>query len=138
MTVLSFLRTSKYPPSLDFILMTLGPAILLLAWLDRAKLSAAHPLLVFGQVPLFYFLIHMLLIHSLTIPLAFLRYGQAAFLLNPMPSMGGDIKAYPPDFGYSLAVVYLLWIAVVVVMYPLCLWFSRLKERRRNRWLSYI
>ena len=138
MTVLSFLRCTKYPPSLDFLLMTLGPALLLMAWLDRLTLTKTNPLLVFGRVPLFYFLVHFFVIHLLTIPFALVRYGHAAFLLNPLPSIGGQAKLYPPDFGYSLAVVYAVWIGVVALLYPLCLWFSRVKERRDDWWLSYL
>jgi uncharacterized membrane protein len=138
MTVLSFLRCAKYPPSLDFLLMTLGPAFLLLAWFDRLTLAKNNPLLVFGRVALFYFVVHFLLAHLLTIPLALLRYGHAAFLLSPLPSMGGPANLYPPGFGYSLGGVYLIWIAVVALMYPVCLWFARLKARRRDWWLSYV
>ena len=138
MTVLSFLRCTKYPPSLDFLLMTLGPALLLMAWLDRLTLTKTNPLLVFGRVPMFYFLVHFLVIHLLTIPFALVRYGHAAFLLNPLPSIGGEAKLYPPDFGYSLAVVYAVWIGVVALLYPMCLWFSRVKERRDDWWLSYL
>jgi uncharacterized membrane protein len=138
MTVLSFLNCVKYPPSLDFLLMTLGPAILLLAWLDRIKLAAANPLIVFGRVPLFYFIVHLYIIHALAIPLAWLRYGNASFVLNPLPSLGGSAKLYPSDYGYELWVVYVLWIAVVALLYLLCLWFARLKARRSDWWLSYV
>jgi uncharacterized membrane protein len=143
LTLLSFLRCTKYPPSLDFLLMTMGPAFLILAWFDRLDLSSSsrsdcNPLLVFGRVPLFYFLVHFLLIHALTIPFAYLRYGKIAFLLNTLPSLGGSREAYPLDFGYGLGVVYGVWFLVLVIMYPLCLWFSRLKEHRRDWWLSYI
>ncbi len=139
MTALSFLRCTKYPPSLDFLLMTLGPALLLLAGFDWLGLSSRkNPLLVFGRVPLFYFLLHFLLIHLLTIPFAYFRYGEVAFLLHPLPSAGGNSELYPADFGYSLAVVYGVWILVVVIMYPVCLWFSGVKQRRRDWWLSYI
>jgi uncharacterized membrane protein len=138
MTVLSFLRCTKYPPSLDFLLMTLGPALLLMAWLDRLTLTKTNPLLVFGRVPMFYFLVHFFVIHLLTIPFALIRYGHAAFLLNPLPSIGGQAKLYPPDFGYSLTVVYAVWIGVVALLYPLCLWYSRVKERRDDWWLSYL
>jgi uncharacterized membrane protein len=138
LTVLSFLRCTKYPPSLDFLLMTLGPALLLLAAFERFTLSKTSPLTVFGRVPLFYFLVHFFVAHLLTIPLALLRYGHAAFLLNPLPSIGGAPDSYPPGFGYSLPAVYLIWIAVVALMYPLCLWFARLKERRNDWWLSYL
>jgi hypothetical protein len=118
--------------------MTLGPALLLMAWLDRLTLTKTNPLLVFGRVPLFYFLVHFFVIHLLTIPFALVRYGHAAFLLNPLPSIGGQAKLYPPDFGYSLGVVYAVWIGVVALLYPLCLWFARVKERRNDWWLSYL
>jgi uncharacterized membrane protein len=142
-TWLAFLRCTKYPPSLDFLLMTLGPALLVLAWFDRlnfssAGLSGTNPLLVFGRVPLFYFLLHFFLIHLLTIPFAYLRYGRTAFLLHTLPSLGGSGDPYPSGFGYDLGVVYGVWILVVALMYPLCLWFSRVKERRREWWLNYI
>jgi uncharacterized membrane protein len=138
MTLLSFLRCNKYPPSLDFLLMTLGPAILLLSWFDRMRFAKTNPLIVFGRVPLFYFLLHLLLAHALLFPFAFLRYGSAAFLLHPLPSMGGSPDPYPPGFGFDLWVVYLVWGLVVVMLYPVCLWFSRIKERRRDWWLSYL
>jgi uncharacterized membrane protein len=138
MTVLSFLRCNKYPPSLDFLLMTLGPALLLLAWMDRRQWSRTNPLMVFGRVPLFYFLLHMFVIHLLTIPFALVRYGHAQFLLKPLPSMGGPANLYPADFGYSLWVVYAVWFGVVAMLYPICLWFARLKERRGDWWLSYL
>jgi uncharacterized membrane protein len=134
-TVLSFLKCAKYPPSLDFLLMTLGPALLLLAWFDRRTLGAANPLLVFGRTPLFYFLGHFFLVHALTVPFAMVRYGRAGFLFGPLPSLGGT---WPAHYGYDLWVVYAIWIGVVVAMYPLCLWFARLKDRRRDWWLSYL
>ena len=138
MTLLSFLRCTKYPPSLDFLLMTLGPAMLLMAWFERYTWSKTNPLIVFGRVPLFYFLVHFYVAHALTIPFALLRYGRAEFLVNPLPSMGGPAKLFPADFGYALWVVYAVWIGVVAMMYPLCLWFARLKERKRAWWLSYL
>jgi hypothetical protein len=99
---------------------------------------AASPLIVFGRVPLFYFIGHLFVLHLLTIPLALLRYGYAGFLWNPLPTIGGDPKAYPADYGYGLPVVYLVWVVVVVALYPLCLWFARVKERRKDWWLSYL
>jgi uncharacterized membrane protein len=149
MTVLSFLKCTKYPPSLDFLLMTLGPALLSLAWFeqktadsktrDRKKTFATtNPLIVFGRVPFFYFMCHIFLIHALTIPFALARYGRADFLFNTLPSAGGPANLYPPGYGYSLGVVYCIWVLVVLLMYPVCLWFARLKERRRDWWLSYL
>lgn len=138
MTVLSFLRCTKYPPSLDFLLMTLGPALLLVAWFDRLEWKPANPLIVFGRVPLFYFILHLYLAHLIAFPLAWIRYGRAGFLFTPAPSMGGSPDVYPAGYGYSLASVYLLWLLVVVLLYPVCLWFARLKERRKDWWLSYV
>jgi uncharacterized membrane protein len=116
MTVLSFLKCTKYPPSLDFLLMTLGPALLLMAWLDRITLSKTNPLTVFGRVPLFYFLVHMFVIHGLTIPFALLRYGHAGFMLNPI--LGGPANLNPFDYGYPLWVVYAVWLTVVLCSIP--------------------
>jgi uncharacterized membrane protein len=139
-TVLSFLNCTKYPPSLEFLLMTLGPALLLLAYFDRRPLSAANPLIVFGRVPLFYFIAHFYAIHCLALLMAWLRYGQPAFtfMFHPLPSMGGPQQLFPAGFGYSLLTVYLVWIVVVVSLYPLCRWFAQVKATRRNWWLSYL
>jgi uncharacterized membrane protein len=139
-TVLSFLNCTKYPGSLDFLLMTLGPALLVLAWLDRRKFSTANPLIVFGRVPMFYFVLHFYLIHVLAVLAAWLRYGNAAarFVLNPLPSMGGPAKLFPADFGYNLWTTYGVWLLVLVLLYPVCRWFANVKARRRDWWLSYL
>lgn len=138
--VLSFLNTTKYPPSLDFLLMTLGPALVALAWLDRFTFSDRNPLIVFGRVPLFYFVLHFYAAHLLAVACAFVRYGSAAsrFALYPVPSMGGPRELFPPDFGYSLGATYLAWLAIVIAMYPLCRWFAAVKARRRDWWLGYL
>ncbi len=133
--LISFLNVTKNPPSLDFLLMTLGPALLLLALFEKApSLSPRHPLLVYGRTPLFYFVAHFLLVHLLTIPFAWIRYGTASFLLSePLPSVGGNAKLYPENFGYELWVVYLVWIGVVIAMYPLCVWYAGFLRKRRNQ-----
>ena len=136
--LLSFLNTTKYPPSLLFLLMTTGPALLALAWLSRRPLRISNPLVVIGRVPLFFFLVHFLLAHALAIPFALARYGRVDFLAHPMPSMGGAAAIYPPGFGYDLATVYGVWILVVLLTYPLCVWFAGLKARRRDWWLGYL
>ena len=129
--ILSFLRVNKYPPSLDFLLMTLGPALILLALLDKLRFRATNPLLIFGRVPLFFFLAHLYLIHLLAIVLGSIQYGRLAFV-NPI------LKVYPPGYGFSLPVVYLIWIGVVTMLYPMCLWYAKLKQRRQAWWLSYL
>jgi uncharacterized membrane protein len=137
-TVLSFLNTTKYPPSLLFLLMTLGPGMVAMAWLDRRRFSDANPLMVFGRVPFFFFTVHLAVIHALAILLGYLRYGWTNFLLIPAPSLGSMRSKFPTDFGFDLWVVYAVWIAVIVMMYPLCRWFAGLKQRRRDWWLSYL
>jgi uncharacterized membrane protein len=138
-SALSFLNCTKYPPSLEFLLMTLGPALLVLAWFDGMTFSASNPLIVFGRVPLFYFIAHFYLAHAVAAVLACLRYGSRAlaFIFNPMPPMGPE-KAFPPDFGYHLWVAYLVWILIVVALYPVCRWYAGVKARRRDWWLSYL
>jgi uncharacterized membrane protein len=139
-TVLSFLNCTKYPGSLDFLLMTLGPALLVLAYLDQRRFNSANPLIVFGRVPMFYFVLHFYLIHVLAVLAAWLRYGRpaAGFIFNPLPSMGGPRQLFPQDFGYGLAAVYGVWLLTVVLLYPLCRWFAQIKATRRDWWLSYL
>ena len=137
---LSFLNTTKYPPSLAFLLMTLGPALLALAWLDRRALSDRNPLVVFGRVPLFYFVLHFYAAHVLAVVCSWIRYGApaAGFLFEPFPSTGGPRDLFPPDFGFSLGATYLAWAAIVLAMYPLCRWFAKVKATRRDWWLGYL
>ncbi len=137
-TALSFLNCTKYPPSLDFLLMTLGPALLAMAWLEKMRLSATNPLTVFGRVPFFFFLLHLALIHGMAILLNLLRFGKQSFLLLPPPSMGAPRAAFPRDYGFSLMVVYAVWLAVIGLVYPACRWYSELKQRRTDWWLSYL
>jgi uncharacterized membrane protein len=136
-TVLSFLNTTKYPPSLLFLLMTLGPACLLLAWVDRRTPRALRPALVYGRVPLFYFVLHLILIHVLAILVCYARYGTAHWMFES-PSLNRYPFTQPPGWGYSLPVVYVVWITVVGLLYVPCRWFARIKLRRRDWWLSYL
>jgi uncharacterized membrane protein len=140
MTAVSFLNATKQPPSLLFLLMTLGPALALLPWLAGKKFADANPLLVFGRVPLFYFLGHFFVLHAMMIVASMLRYGANAFsfAIHAAPSMGGAAEAFPKNFGYDLPAVYLAWVVVLVLMYPLCRWFGALRARRTDWWLSYL
>jgi uncharacterized membrane protein len=136
-TLLAFLRTNKYPPSLDFLLMTLGPAIAFLGLFDRVRVKPSSPLLVFGRTPQFFFIVHIAVIHLFAIGMGYMKYGSQPFLWQPSPNIGGA-PIYPAGYGWSLPVTYLVWIAVVIVMYPMCRWLSDLKARRRDWWLSYM
>jgi uncharacterized membrane protein len=136
-TVLSFLNTTKYPPSLLFLLMTLGPAMVLLWSVDRATPRVLRPALVIGKVPLFYYVLHFALIHLLAVVTCYVRYGSTHWMFES-PDLGHYPFSPPPGWGYSLPVVYLVWAFVVVTMYPLCRWFAGLKQRRSDPWLSYL
>jgi uncharacterized membrane protein len=136
-TVLSFLNTTKYPPSLLFLLMTLGPALILLWSVDRGAPRVLRPALVIGKVPLFYYLLHFPLIHLLAVVTCYVRYGSAHWMFES-PDLAHYPFTAPPGWGYSLPVVYLVWAFVVVAMYPLCRWFAALKQRRGDAWLSYL
>jgi len=139
-TLLSFLNCTKYPPSLLYLLMTLGPALILLALLDRYRFKATNPLIIFGRVPFFYFVAHFYLIHLLSFLSTWLRYGARSYpiLFSSTPAMGGSEDLFPADFGYSLWVVYAVWLFVVVSLYPACRWFANLKATRSDWWLSYL
>ena len=137
-TLLSFLNCTKYPPSLSFLLMTLGPAIALLGWLDRARPGVRHPLVVFGSVPLFFFILHIPLAHLIGIALTAVRYGAAPFLWLPPPTLGTPRNLFPSEYGWDLWVVYAVTAMLVALLYPACLWLARLKARRRDWWVSYV
>jgi uncharacterized membrane protein len=136
-TVLSFLNTIKYPPSLIFLLMTLGPALLLLWAVDRGTPPLLRAALVIGRVPLFYYVCHFALIHLLAVVTCFVRYGTAHWMFES-PDLGNYPFTAPPGWGYSLPVVYGVWAFVVIALYPLCRWFAALKQRRNEAWLSYL
>jgi uncharacterized membrane protein len=138
MTIISFLNCAKYPPSLSFLLMTLGPAMIFLSLVDRARPRAWNPLVVFGRAPLVFFVVHLPLIRALAIALTAVRYGMAPFLFTPPPTLGTARKLFPADYGWDLWVVYAIWLVVIALMYPLCRWFVELRQRRRDPWLSYL
>ena len=138
MTLISFLNCTKYPPSLSFLLMTLGPALVFLSLVDGWRPGERNPLLVFGRAPLLFFVAHLPLIHALAIALTAARYGAAPFLFVPPPTLGTARNVFPADYGWDLWVVYAIWLVILALMYPLCLWFVRLRQKRRIWWLSYL
>jgi uncharacterized membrane protein len=135
-TILSFLNCQKYPASLLFTLMTLGPSITLLGLFEWAGGPVARFFIVFGRVPFFFYLLHIPLIHGLAVAVDYLRFGWSPMAHDGCWSVAG-IQA-PPDYGCSLPVTYLVWAAVVLLLYPLCRWFVGVKQRYRWAWLSYL
>jgi uncharacterized membrane protein len=136
-TALSFLNTTKYPPSLLFLLMTLGPGMLFLCAVDAATPRWLRPTLIFGKVPMFYYLLHIPMIHLLAIAVCYARYGEIHWMFES-PTLANFPVTPPPGWGYSLPVVYLLWLVVVIALYPVCHWFAAVRQRRTEAWLSYF
>lgn len=136
-TLLSFLDTQKYPPSLLFLLMTLGPALLLLRALDGGTPRWLRPALTIGKVPLFFYVLHFYLIHLLAVAASYLRYGSVDGLFRS-PDLGHFPFTAPPGWAAPLPAIYLLWVFVVIALYPLCRWYAGVKRRRKDWWLSYL
>jgi uncharacterized membrane protein len=130
-TLMSFLNVKKYPPSLDYLLATLGPALMLLACLEQVRGKFVEILQVFGRVPLFFYVLHLALAH-LAAGLIAMSMGYGNAVLNNLP------RDFPKDWGMGLPAVYLAWLLVLVTLYPACRWFGEVKRRRGDWWLSYL
>lgn len=135
-SVLSFLNVEKYPPSMLYLLMTLGPAILFLAWAEKLNGWFVSALVVIGRVPFFFYILHIYLIHLLAMGAAERTgFGWHSMVLDEPVWFAESLKGY----GFSLPVVYLVWIGVVLVLYPACVWFNKRKSNNRQWWwLSYL
>jgi uncharacterized membrane protein len=136
-TVLSFLNTTKYPPSLLFLLMTLGAALLILACADNVKRdrSLNRILITFGRVPLFYFILQMFAAHGFGVLLNYLAGKRTDYFFLNFPASATDA---PPDAGFALWMVYAAWLGGLFILYPLCLWYGKIKQRRRGFPFSYL
>jgi uncharacterized membrane protein len=137
MTLVSFFNVTKYPPSLLFLMMTLGPALLILRALDSRDPGVLRPALIFGRVPLFYFVLHLPLIHLLAVILCYVQNGAIHWMFES-PDLGAYPFTPPPGWGLPLPWIYLVWVAVVVTLYPVCAWFAGVKRREASPWLSYL
>jgi uncharacterized membrane protein len=131
-TVMDFLNTTKYPPSLLFLLMTLGPAAWLTSYAERLRGAVRDTLVAFGRVPFAFYVAHLYLIHGLSVLLGVLQGVPASQLMT--------ISGFYPKEGYGLSLggVYIVWVLVVALLYPLCRWMAELKARRNDWWLSYL
>ncbi|HEY7192646.1 MAG TPA: heparan-alpha-glucosaminide N-acetyltransferase domain-containing protein [Gemmatimonadales bacterium] len=134
--LLAFLNTTKYPASLSFLLMTLGPTIALIPLLDRAHGRVAQWLTVFGRVPFFYYLLHIPLIHALALVVSLIRTGSVdPWLFTNHPMAPGNV---PDGYMWSLGLLYLVWAIAVVLLYIPSRWYAELKARRTDWWLKYL
>jgi uncharacterized membrane protein len=131
-TLLSFINCEKYPPSLLYLGMTLGPALMLVAAFEWVRGPVADWIATFGRVPFFYYVVHIFLLHALAIVFAWATIGDIGWLFGPLAGHK------PTTYGLPLAGIYAVWLAVVVALYPLCRWFAGIKRRRTEWWWSYL
>jgi uncharacterized membrane protein len=135
-TILSFLNVHKYPPSLLYICMTIGPALVFLAVFENLNGKAVRAISIYGRVPFFYYVVHFYAIHILA-TVAFVIRGHS--LAEQIPAdQATPFKFVVAGEGYSLIVVYGIWALIVLSLYPLCKWFSEFKKSRNSVWLSYV
>ena len=140
-SVISFFNVTKYPPSLLFLLMTLGPALIALAWFESSRRvangiagKARQFFITFGRVPLFFYLLQWPMAHLTSIVAHLIGGKPIGWMFGSTLQTTGP----PPGMGFNLFVVYICWIAGVVLLYPLCKWFAGVKQRHRSPWLSYL
>jgi uncharacterized membrane protein len=136
-TFMSFLNVTKYPPSLLYLLMTLGGAFLFLSFAEKAKGAIVNAISVYGRVPMFYYLIHIYVIHLVAMVASAVTPGQnwKIWILDKPVWFTHDLQGY----GFSLPVAYLIWIAIVIALYPLCKRYDRYKQAHKEKWwLSYL
>lgn len=132
-TAMAFLNTTKYPPSLQFLLMTMGPALVFLSLSESliSRISLMKPVLTFGRVPFFFYIVHLYLIHALA--MLWLSYSGRdwhEYILSFTALRSGTLS----DFGLSLSGVYLVWILVIALLYPICSWYQKYKENNPSKW----
>jgi uncharacterized membrane protein len=132
-TILDFIKCEKYPPSLLYLLMTLGPAIAVMPFLEKLRSRIGDFFSVYGRVPLFYYILHIYLIHTL------------AFIIGLCMGFSVDIftrngAMFDPKlvWGFSIGWVYFFWASVVLILYYPCRWYMRIKMKHKKWWLSYL
>ena len=133
-TLLSFMRVRKYPPSLAYLLMTLGPLLIALAWLEQARGRVFSFFVTYGKVPLLFYVAHIYLVHLIGVVVAYGEGGSATFLLTS----DGPMAGHPSWYGVDLGWVYVAWVSIVIALYPMCRAFAKVKAHRRDWWLSYL
>jgi uncharacterized membrane protein len=133
-TLISFLNLTKYPPSLLYTLMTLGPCMIFLALAEKPLGKIGNAITHFGRVPMFFYILHIYLIHALALLAIELTGGSWRNMIqvgNENPQLKG--------YGFSLWVVYLVWVAIIIALYPLCKWYDKYKTNHKEKWwLSYL
>jgi uncharacterized membrane protein len=133
-TLLSFINCEKYPPSLLYLAMTIGPGLILLGLFKSARGLLARAIVAIGRVPFLFYVAHIVLLHAMAIAVAqFTIRGDLGWLFDHMPALHK-----PEGYGLALPGVYALWLVALALLYPICRWFGALKQRRKDWWLSYL
>ena len=135
-TIMSLFNTTKYPPSLLYTLMTIGPSLILLSIIEKYKNSITDFCVVFGRVPLFYYFVHILIIHSLAIIILVINNKDYSIMLNMTPFLPEQHQLM--EYGYPLWVVYLVWLIVILILYPICYKYMIYKSNSKKWWISYL
>ncbi len=135
-SLMSFINVDKYPPSLLFVCMTIAPALLFLRYFENKMGSVERIFSVYGRVPFFYYILHFYVLHILCMVLFASRGHDLTGPLNDI--FGIPFRYVIAGEGYSLGVVYIIWIGLVLMLYPLCKWYDRLKSSRKYAWMSYL
>jgi uncharacterized membrane protein len=135
-TWISFLNTTKYPPSLQFLLMTIGPALIFLAVSEYFSIKTTNPFVTFGRVPFFFYISHIFLIHALALlALTLSGWDWREYILTADAFLSGRLNS----FGFGLGIVYALWAVVLLLLYPLCRWYQKVRENHPTWWwLGYL
>jgi len=133
-TFFDFIKVTKYPPSLLYVLVTMGPALIFLSTAEKLRGKWAERVIVFGKVPFFFYVLHVILLHSL----AWIVFFATGHSWSDLDFGHFRDASLPPGAGYSLWVVYAAWIVTIIILYFPCRWYSRYKERHKQWWLSYI
>ena len=135
-TFLSFLNVTKYPASLLYMLLTIGPVLMALAWLEKVKAPALQPFGVIGRVPLFYYILHFYLLHLAALTLYMLNTGKGLSEIDFHFNAG--FGGLPQGYGYPLVAAYIAWLLVVALLYPFCKRYNHYKSTHKHWWLSYL
>ena len=133
-TFLSFLNTSKYPPSLCFIAMTIGPGLIFLSLIETVQNKLTNVLSIYGRVPFFYYVLHFFLIHAICV-IVFFATGNNS---NDIIDRNVPLLFRPQHWGFDLPVVYAIWFFVIAVLYKPCKWFDAYRRTNHQWWLSYL
>lgn len=130
-TFFDFMNVAKYPPSLLFLLVTLGPMAILYSYADRMQGRLKDALVMFGRVPFAFYVVHFYLIHLLSVLFGTWQGFKPEQMMHMFPF-------YPEEYGTGLLGVYIAWVLVIAIMYPFCKWVFGIKSRRKDWWLSYL